>query len=139
MGWVASWPMATTPVFGWTVLYVQNVDESIDLYVNAFNLSLKFRHPDGGYAEFDTGATTLAICDQSFVSETLGIDLASVNRVPNGNITLVVDDVATAYAHAVANGARAIHQPVEKPCGQTSSYVADLDGNLIEIATAVSP
>ena len=139
MGWVASWPMATTPVFGWTVLYVQNVDESIDLYVNAFNLSLKFRHPDGGYAEFDTGATTLAICDQSFVSETIGIDLASVNRVPNGNITLVVDDVATAYAHAVANRARVIHEPVEKPWGQTSSYVADLDGNLIEIATAVSP
>ena len=130
--------MATTPVFGWTVLYVQNVDDAIDLYVNALNLPLKFRHPDGQYAEFATGATTFAICDQSYMSETLGTNVATSNRLPTRNITLVVDDVATAYSHAVAKGARAIHQPVEKPWGQTSSYVADLDGNLIEIATEVS-
>ena len=46
-----------------------------------------------------------------------------------------IDDVDTAYAEAVAKGARPVLEPTTEPWGQRTCYVADPEGNLIEIGS----
>ena len=45
------------------------------------------------------------------------------------------DDVDVAYADAVAKGARAVLEPTTEPWGQRTCYIADPEGNLIEIGS----
>jgi len=44
-------------------------------------------------------------------------------------------DVDKEYQHALANGAASVLPPTTEPWGQRTSYVADPDGNLIEIGS----
>lgn len=45
------------------------------------------------------------------------------------------DDVDAAYAEAVAKGARLVLEPTTEPWGQRTCYIADPEGNLIEIGS----
>jgi len=49
----------------------------------------------------------------------------------------VTEDVAGAYARAVAAGAMPLMPPKEKPWGQIVSYVRDCNGFLVEICSPV--
>lgn len=124
------------PQLAWTVVYVSDIQASLDLYVTAFGLTVAFQHPGGDYAEFATGATALALCALGLAAESTGLTL-DAPTTPRSNITLVVDDVQAAFAHAVASGATAVSEPVRKPWGMDSSYLSDLDSNLIELVTRV--
>jgi lactoylglutathione lyase len=126
------------PALGWVLTYVDDVASATDLYVRAFGLTVRFAHPSGEYTELETGATALALCARSLAAQSTGLDLAPVAQ-PGGNVTFVYHDVPAAYARAIAAGATPVHEPVTKPWGQVSSYVLDGDGNLIEIASAVTP
>ena len=44
-------------------------------------------------------------------------------------------DVDKEYQHALANGAASVLSPTTEPWGQRTCYVADPDGNLIEIGS----
>jgi len=46
-------------------------------------------------------------------------------------------DVDKEYQHALANGAASVLPPTTEPWGQRTCYVADPDGNLIEIGSFV--
>lgn len=126
------------PQLAWTVIYVSNIRASLDLYIQAFGLTVAFEHPGGDYAEFATGPTALALCERALAADSTGLALDGPTT-PRSNITLVVDDVQTAFRHAITSGATAIAEPVTKPWGMDSGYVADLDGNLIEFVTRAEP
>ena len=56
----------------------------------------------------------------------------------NGTMELAFDvptfaDVDKEYQHALDNGAKSVLPPTTEPWGQRTCYVADPDGNLIEI------
>ena len=125
------------PRLGWTAVYVDDIAASLDLYTRAFGLTVAFEHPGGDYAEFATGSTALALIERSLAAASTGLPLEPGTH-PSSNITFVVDDAQAAFDRATSSGARTINPPVTKPWGQTVSYVADLDGNLIELATAVA-
>ena len=60
----------------------------------------------------------------------------------NGTMELSFDvptfaNVDKEYAHALAHGAKAIFPPTTEPWGQRTCYVADLEGNLIEISSFI--
>lgn len=60
----------------------------------------------------------------------------------NGTMEISFDvptfaDVDREFGHAVEMGARPVLEPVTKPWGQRTCYVADPDGNLIEISSFV--
>lgn len=127
-----------SPSLGWVLVYVDDVATAVSHYVSAYGLAIRFEHESGDYAELETGPTTLALCSRDLASQSTGLDLtAASTSAPSTSITLVYDDVPSAFIHAVEHGARAIHEPVSKPWGQVSSYVADCDGNLVELASAV--
>ncbi len=123
--------------FGYTILYVKSVVETVEFYERAFGLQRKFVHESGQYAELDTGTTTL-----SFASLEMGdfnkvpilSDLPS-NKSAAMEIAFVTDDVANAFTKAVGEGAEPIAEPTQKPWGQTVCYVRDINRFLVEICS----
>ena len=57
-------------------------------------------------------------------------------------IALYVDtfeEVDAQYANAIAKGAQSVLEPVTEPWGQRTCYIADPEGNLIEIGSFKRP
>ena len=126
--------------FGWAIVYVPDVAEAVGFYERAFGLSRRFVHESGAFAEMETGETRLAFAADATAGELVpgGFRRNSLDDLPAGiEIALVTDDVAAAYDRAVAAGSVAVAPPARKPWGQTVSYVRDLNGVLVEIATEV--
>ena len=124
--------------FGYALLYVEDVAKTVEFYESAFGLKRRFVH-EAGYAEMETGDTTLGFVAQSVV-ESNGVEYAKADPAkpaPAVEIAFVTDDVNGAYAKALKEGAVAVAPPKEKPWGQTVSYVRDLNGFLVELCSAV--
>jgi lactoylglutathione lyase len=58
--------------FGYTILYVKDVQKTVTFYESAVGLRRKFVH-ESGYGEMDTGETALAFAS---------VELATANGVP---------------------------------------------------------
>lgn len=58
-------------------------------------------------------------------------------KPPGVEFALVTQDVAAAFATAVAAGAKPIAPAKVKPWGQTVAYVRSIEGTLIELCTPV--
>ncbi len=127
--------------FGYTIVYVPDVLASVEFFEKAFGMKRRFVH-ESGYGEMDTGATALAFATHDLGASNLpgGYVRASHSQEPLGmEIALVTDDVSTAHAKAIAEGAVSIKAPLLKPWGQTVSYVRCPDGTLVEICSPVAP
>ena len=119
--------------FGYTILYVHDVAASVEFYERAFGLERRLLHESGQYAELETGSTALAFAAHELAAESVR-ELA--NQEPAGfEVCLVDEDVEAAYKRAVEAGAEPVSEPEEKPWGQHTAYVRDLDGTLVEIAS----
>lgn len=126
--------------FGYTILYVEDVEASITFYENAFGFLRKFISPDNDYGELITGGTTLSFASKALASQNLkeGFLESSLGDKPFAiEIGFIVDNVPEVLQKATSNGAIMVLEPVEKPWGQVVAYVRDLDGFLIEICTEV--
>lgn len=125
--------------FGYTIVYVRDVTKTVAFYEAALGLKRKFIHESGQYAEMNTGDTTLAFSEYEIAKQN-EIDVQKPDKSkspPAFEIVLLSHDVEGAYKKAVANGAQALKPPAEKPWGQTVSYVKDINGYLIEIASPI--
>lgn len=132
-----------TVTLGYTLVYVEDVDATLTFYTSAFGLSRRFLTPEGDYGELETGATTLAFVGNDLARANLdaagGYDPLDASAPPPAvTLTLVTDDVAGTLTAAIAAGATAYVDAIDKPWGQTVAYVRDPNGLLVEIATPVS-
>jgi len=126
-------------IFRYTILYVADVAAALKFYDAAFGLQTAFLHEAGDYGELITGDTRLAFSSRALMEE-LGKSPAPARAdAPSFEIAFEVEDVAAAYAQAVTAGAQPVQPPRDEPWGQTTSYVADPDGYVIEICSAVQP
>jgi catechol 2,3-dioxygenase-like lactoylglutathione lyase family enzyme len=123
--------------FGYTILYVDNVQRTLDFYAKAFGLSIKFLHESGSYGELDTGSTALAFSSRQLMTELKKNPQRANPKSPCFEIALTTDDVPAAVTQAVAAGAVLVQDPHDMPWGQTVAYVADLDGFLVELCTPI--
>jgi lactoylglutathione lyase len=124
--------------FGYTILYVRDVEASLELYERAFGQERRFLHESGEYAELETGATTLAFASHDLAASNLpgAFRPADAGAAPSAfEVCFVSDDVPAAYERAVREGAEPVSGPQTKPWGQDVAYVRDPDGNLVEIAS----
>lgn len=125
---------------GYTIIYVADVPNTVAFYESAFGLTRRFVHDSNLYAEMETGNTVLAFAGNE-AAEMNGVAILPNN--PAGpaagwEICFVTDDVDAAFARAVSHGCQPVVRPSEKPWGQTVSYVRDLDGCLVEIASPIA-
>lgn len=126
--------------FGYTIIYVSSVVDTLDFYNKAFGFQTKFIHESEDWGELSTGNTTLA-----FATHKMGdINLegkyhkADPDDIPLGvELSFITDDVDAAFQRAVKAGAVTIMKPEEKPWGQFVCYVRSKEGTIIEIATPV--
>lgn len=121
----------------YTILYVEDVAATLAFFTAAFGIERKMLHESGDYGELDTGATTL-----SFSSLRLMAELGKSPSRPDPDhpcfeIAFETTDVAAAFARAVTAGAHAVQPPAEMPWGQTTAYVRDGNGFLIEICSPI--
>ncbi len=127
--------------FGYTIIYVPDVGASLAFFEKAFGFSRRFLHESGTYGELNTGETTLAFAAHALGASNMpeGYVAADTSKLPLGvEVAFVTPDVASAHKTALSAGAREIKRPLEKPWGQTVSYVRCPDGTLVEICSPVT-
>ena len=118
-------------IFRYTILYVDDVSASLDFFERAFGLERAFLHESGDYGEMTTGTTKLAFSSKELMRQ------LDKNPASTFEIAFETDDVAGALQRAVDAGATLIQNARDEPWGQTTSYVSDPNGYLIEICSAV--
>lgn len=126
--------------YAYTILYVDNVKETIEFYQKAFGFQPKFVTPENDYGELISGETTIA-----FASKELGLSNFSKGYKPLTNepkptgieMAFVSEDIEADFKKAIEMGAIEYEQLQEKPWGQKVGYVRDNNGFLIEICTPI--
>ncbi|MDN3507094.1 MAG: VOC family protein [Simkaniaceae bacterium] len=131
--------MKVRPRLGYVILYVEDVLDVVSFYQRAFGLEKRFLHESNQYAEMETGQTCLAFASEKFVSESHQFRENRLEKQAAGaEIAFIVEDVEGAFQHAVEVGAAEVSKPVQKPWGQTVSYVRDNNGFIVEICDAIT-
>ena len=124
--------------FSYTILYVENVSESIEFYEKAFGFKRKFITPDNDYGELLSGDTTISFADVQLASSNLsnGFKVSVRDEKPFGiELGFTTEDVELVFNHAVKMGALPLEKIKVKPWGQAVAYVQDINGFLIEICS----
>jgi lactoylglutathione lyase len=127
--------------FGYTIIYVSDVVNSLNFFEIAFGFSRKFIDPSGDYGELDTGETTLSFAAHSLGKANLpdGYIKSDASAKPLGiEIALITDSIEIAHQQAIAAGALEISAPKTKPWGQVVSYIRCPDGIIVELCTPIS-
>ena len=127
--------------FGYTILYVNDVTNSIEFYERSFGFERKFVTPENDYGELDTGQTTISFASIELAKNNLkrGFLESKLSQKPFAiELGLVTEKVNEVVKRAVQNGAKIEEEATEKPWGQTVAYVRDIDGFLLEICTPVN-
>jgi predicted enzyme related to lactoylglutathione lyase len=103
--------------FGYSIIYVASVPETLAFYEKAFGLQTGFLHESELYGELKTGATTLAFAaDEMAQRNGLSVRPNRADERPAGyEIALVTDDPQRAFERAVSAGAVAVSAPQTKP------------------------
>lgn len=127
--------------FGYAIAYIDNVNDELTFFEKAFGLKRRFFDPSGDYGELDTGDTVLAFANHELGQSNFpaGYIKGTPDQPLGIEIAMVTDDVNTAHRKALAHGAKELGGPIEKPWGQTVSYLATPSGVLLEICSPVSP
>ncbi len=120
----------------YSILYVEDVKQSMDFYQKAFGIKPRFLHEGGDYAEMETGDTTLAFCAHELAEQIIRqpYQHAQPNQPIASQITLEPDSVKSAFEAAVAAGATIRAEPEVKPWNFEVAILQDPDGHLIELA-----
>lgn len=122
---------------GYTLLYVGDVESTMNFYEKAFGLEKGFLHESLQYGEMSTGETKLGfVHHETASSHGFAYDKMELARKPPAfEIGFVATDVQKAYDRAVKAGAVSLQSPQTKPWGQVVSYVRDCNGFLVEICS----
>jgi len=100
--------------FGYTILYVEDVEKSIAFYESAFGFERKFVTPENDYGELNTGETTI-----SFASKNLGIKNLEDGFIESSlqdkpfaiELAFITDDVGELVQKATSLGAVLVAEP----------------------------
>ena len=121
--------------FRYVILYVEDVQATLAFYQRAFGLEIGFIHDEADYGELITGDTKLAVSSKSLMRELGKTPGSAAASAPTFEIAFESDDVASAVARALDEGAILQQAARDESWGQITAYVSDPNGYLIEICT----
>jgi lactoylglutathione lyase len=124
--------------FGYAILYVDDVEATLEFYERAFGLRRRMLDDQKNYGELETGGTRLAFAAAEFARTLVPVDLAQSGAdkaAPPIELGMVTHDVDSAFRQALAAGAIEVRFPERRPWGQIVGYVRDLNGFLVEICS----
>ena len=126
--------------FGYSILYVESVKDTIEFYEKAFGFQRIFVTDTNEYGELETGGTKLAFAANAFVKTLTpqAFEEASPDKpAPPFELGFVTEQVEEAFARAILAGAIEVKKPAAKPWGQLVGYVRDNNGFLVEICSPI--
>lgn len=122
----------------YVILYVESPRDTIDFFCKAFDVTLGMITDAGDFGEVNTGETTLAFASLKLL-EDLGKSPARADASnPCFELAFMTDDVAGGLTKALKAGAGLVQDVKQEEWGQTTSYVTDTNGFLIEICSPVT-
>ena len=125
-------------ILRYTILYVDDVPSTLDFFERAFGLQRGFLHESGDYGELKTGETKLAFSSTALMQQLDKNPAAPNAKSPTFEIAFETENVKVALERAIDAGATLIQDARDEPWGQTTSYVSDPNGYLVEICSAVT-
>ncbi|WP_417602387.1 VOC family protein [Owenweeksia hongkongensis] len=144
LGFVANSKLSTdnqkSMKYTYTILYVENVTETIEFYEKALGFSRKFITPENDYGELITGETTIAFASTELGNSNFkkGFEKIKNSGKPFGvELAFTTENIETYFQHAIKSGATEYEPLTEKPWGQKVGYLRDNNGFLIEICTPI--
>lgn len=126
--------------YGYTIFYVDNVEETIQFYENAFGFTRKFITLEKDYGELASGETTIAFASTELGSSNFKKGMGRLNKtgLPQGmEMAFITEDIYADFQIAINAGATVYEKIVQKPWGQKVGYLRDINGILIEICTPI--
>ena len=126
--------------YGYTIIYVENVKETIEFYQKAFGFQQKFVTNENDYGELISGETTIAFASFELGNSNFKNGFVKTNRTekPFGvEMVFVTENIQSDFKKALEEGATEFEPLTEKPWGQKVGYVRDNNGLLIEICTPI--
>lgn len=126
--------------FKYVILYVEDVEKSMNFYQDTFDTPIKFITPEKDYGELITGETSLAFASVHLASSNIkkGFLSSRSEEKPFGiELGFTTDDVEKLVEKAIKNGAFLYEDIAVKPWGQKVAYIKDLDNYLVEICTEI--
>ena len=124
--------------YAYTILYVENVAETIEFYEKAFGFNRKFLTPENDYGELISGETTIAFASIELGNSNFksGFKKISKSKKPFGvELAFTTENIEKDFQNAINFGATEFESLTEKPWGQKVGYLRDNNGFLIEICT----
>jgi lactoylglutathione lyase len=127
--------------FTYTRLLVNNFKDCFLFYRDIMGFKCSFGSEDDIYADFDTGATILALFNRQYMSAAVGTtglpaDAKSQDRVC---LCFSVENVELACEELKKKGIGLVTEPADRPeWGIRAAHFRDPDGNLIEINQSLS-
>ena len=126
--------------YAYTILYVENVPETIKFYEKAFGFSKKFISPENDYGEIISGETTIAFGSLELGNSNFknGFVKMTRNEKPLGiEMAFTTENIESDFQNAINAGATEFVPLAEKPWGQKVGYLRDNNGFLIEVCTPI--
>lgn len=124
--------------FKYTILYVSNVSDTLAFFEKAFGFKRTMLHESGDYGELDTGNTTLSFSSLELMKN-IGKNPGKVDATqPTFELAFQTKDVAGALIKAIGAGATLVQDVEEMPWGQTTAYVSDNNGFLVELCSPIA-
>ncbi|AKJ41504.1 Glyoxalase-like domain [Pragia fontium] len=127
--------------FGYTIVYVDDVEKTLHFFNEAFDMKTRFLHDTGTYGELDTGETVLAFASHDLGNSHFpdGYISASTSEKPLGiEIALITENVQQTHNVAIVYGSTELKAPAVMPWGQTVSYIRTPSGILIELCSPMA-
>ncbi|XP_010521827.1 PREDICTED: uncharacterized protein LOC104800652 [Tarenaya hassleriana] len=126
------------PAFGYTIVYVEDVEKSVDFYARAFGHNVRRLDESHRWGELESGETTIAFTKKhQHETDDLTGTVHSARDRPPIELCFCYPDVDAAFTRAVSNGAVGVSPPEEKEWGQKVGYVRDLDGFVVRLGSYV--
>ena len=123
-----------------TVIYVDNVEETLDFYYQAFAVNTAQLDEDGQYGELDFNGVRIAFAAhplaQSHFKQSY-IRAQPKQPALGFEIVLTVENIQQAFTKAVDAGAEPLSAPNEFE-GKNMAYVRSLEGTLIALVDSAN-
>jgi len=126
--------------YAYTIIYVDNVVETLKFYEQAFGFQQKFITPEKDYGELITGETTIAFGSTALGESNFKNGFTKITNKPKPmgvEMAFTTENIEEDFKKAIDAGAMEFLPVTKKPWGQKVGYVRDNNGFLIEICTPV--
>ena len=127
--------------YAYTIIYVENVKETLLFYEKAFGFTQKFITPEQDYGELISGETTISFASIKLGNSNFeeGFEPVSKTKKPFGvEFAFTTETIEEEFQKAIDAGAVVFEPIKEKSWGQKVGYLRDNNGFLIEICTPIN-